>query len=246
MIITFMQTNQQLFKVQVINRHRLLTDGEGVTTLIGLAGCPLKCKYCINMDILGKQKYRPMSAQELLDKVMIDYCYFLTTGGGLMFGGGESLLHGEAILEFLKIRPMGMKVYMETSMNYESPVLDEVLEQVDYFLIDVKSLDDAIYEQYTGLSPVVMKKNLQRICEKGLQNKCRIRIPIIPGYKTEEQANQEAEIIRTMGFSDVEVFHYILRDYMHVEDLTSAGLVEKTEQQETPVEDEENYTLEEG
>lgn len=31
-----------------IRRHCLLTDGGGITTLIGFSGCPLRCKYCIN------------------------------------------------------------------------------------------------------------------------------------------------------------------------------------------------------
>ena len=31
-----------------INRHRLTTDGEGVTTLVAFHGCPLHCKYCLN------------------------------------------------------------------------------------------------------------------------------------------------------------------------------------------------------
>ena len=31
-----------------ISRHRLSTDGEGVTTLVAFHGCPLRCKYCLN------------------------------------------------------------------------------------------------------------------------------------------------------------------------------------------------------
>ena len=31
-----------------VNRHRLLIDGEGVTTLVAFHGCPLHCKYCLN------------------------------------------------------------------------------------------------------------------------------------------------------------------------------------------------------
>ena len=31
-----------------INRIRINTDGDGVTTLVCFYGCPLNCKYCIN------------------------------------------------------------------------------------------------------------------------------------------------------------------------------------------------------
>ena len=34
-----------------LNRHRMATDGEGVTTLVAGAGCPLHCKWCINKKV---------------------------------------------------------------------------------------------------------------------------------------------------------------------------------------------------
>ncbi|MBF1451819.1 4Fe-4S cluster-binding domain-containing protein, partial [Prevotella pallens] len=36
-----------------IDRHRLTTDGEGVTTLVAFHGCPLHCKYCLNPQCLS-------------------------------------------------------------------------------------------------------------------------------------------------------------------------------------------------
>ena len=35
-----------------ISRHRLATDGKGVTTLVAFHGCPLRCKYCLNPQSL--------------------------------------------------------------------------------------------------------------------------------------------------------------------------------------------------
>ncbi|MCB6973223.1 carboxypeptidase-like regulatory domain-containing protein [Butyricimonas sp. DFI.6.44] len=35
-------------KVIGIERHRLQTDGEGVSTLVAFHGCPLRCRYCLN------------------------------------------------------------------------------------------------------------------------------------------------------------------------------------------------------
>ena len=34
-------------------RHRLSTDGDGVTTLVAFHGCPLRCRYCLNPQSLG-------------------------------------------------------------------------------------------------------------------------------------------------------------------------------------------------
>ena len=33
--------------VAAISRHRLMTDGDGVTTLVVLHSCPLRCRWCL-------------------------------------------------------------------------------------------------------------------------------------------------------------------------------------------------------
>ena len=38
-----------------IRRLRMGSDGTGIRTLIGLYGCPLRCRYCLNGDIKSVQ-----------------------------------------------------------------------------------------------------------------------------------------------------------------------------------------------
>lgn len=203
-----------IFRVQVINRHRLLTDGEGVTTLVGLYACPLHCKYCINKDVLNKSKFMVMSPEQLWERVKIDYCYFLSTGGGLTFGGGESLIYSEPIIKFMDILPEGVLVNLETSLNYDTPFFDEIIKRVDSLIIDIKSLDDGIYQEYTGKSSKFMKENLKKILDSGYKDKCTLRVPVIPEFVDEQEAGKEKETLHSMGFPNVEVFPYIIRDYM--------------------------------
>ena len=104
--------------VFAIERHRLTTDGQGVTTLVGAYGCPLHCKYCINPhawnpETLKKCTY--MSAQELYDRVKVDNLYFLATNGGVTFGGGEALLHAAFLREFRKVCGEYWRLTVETS-----------------------------------------------------------------------------------------------------------------------------------
>lgn len=205
------------FKIQVINRHRLLTDGDGVTTLIGLLGCPLKCKYCLNMNVHATGHFREMTPKELLDEIMIDFCYFVSTGGGLTFGGAEPLLQIEPLLEFIDILPEFVNTNIESCLNVD---IDEktfatLATKVSSFIIDIKALDENLYKEYTGLSNNLTMANLERICKLKLQNKCKIRIPVIPDYKDRETAEEEAKIIKEMGFTNVEIFPYIIRDYMN-------------------------------
>ena len=63
-----------------VNRHRLLIDGEGVTTLVAFHGCPLHCKYCLNPQSLSDDFDFPLySCEQLYERVKVDELYFLAT-----------------------------------------------------------------------------------------------------------------------------------------------------------------------
>ena len=107
-----------------ICRHRLVTDGQGVTTLVAFHGCPLRCKYCLNAQCLRSDGvWRQLTVQEILDEVMVDDLYFQATNGGITFGGGEPLLRSDEIVDFCKRRPMEWRIYVETSLNVERGTL---------------------------------------------------------------------------------------------------------------------------
>ncbi len=86
-----------------VNRHRLTTDGEGVTTLVAFHGCPLHCQYCLNPQCLQADGvWRRLTPGELYSEVEIDDLYFMATGGGICFGGGEPLLRSDFIKAFAR------------------------------------------------------------------------------------------------------------------------------------------------
>lgn len=199
------------FKVLTINRHRFTIDGKGITTLVGLAGCPLNCLYCINKKTLSQGKIRECTAEQLLQVVMIDYCYFLATNGGITFGGGEPLLHSEAILKLFDILPQGIAINIETSLNHDDKCIPDVLNKVTELIIDIKSMNKEIYKQYTEKDNILILKWLNYIKDNNLQDKCTIRIPNIPNYTTKEDIEYSINIIKQMGFKNIDTFNYTIR-----------------------------------
>ena len=199
-------------KIQAVNRHRLTTDGNGVTTLVGLYGCPLKCKYCINAELLKNYSYLDVDIDELVNKIMLDYCYFVATGGGITLGGGEPLLQSKPIVTIRNKLPDDVRLNIETSLNVDSRKLLDVIGIIDEFIIDIKSMNPDIYKDYTGISIDNLLNNLNILVDNNLQHKCKIRIPNIPNYTSEDDTKQSISIIKEMGFNNIDHFNYIIKN----------------------------------
>ncbi len=207
-----MDAVQPIFTIQKINRHRMYIDGVGINTLVGLYGCPLKCKYCINKNMLATPRFKKITPKELVDKVLIDYCYFKATGGGVTFGGGESLLYSDAIRAFREVLPKDIPIKVETSLNVPSVHLTELLGVVDEYIIDIKTMNSKIYREYTGLNNQKVLENLALLCSHNMQEKCKIRIPNIPGFTTQSDIDEAVSVIKDMGFNKLDIFNYVIKE----------------------------------
>ena len=195
-----------------INRHRLTTDGDGVTTLVAFHGCPLHCKYCLNPQCLSPNGVlRTITPSELYSEVEIDDLYFMATGGGICFGGGEPLLHSKFIVEFAKIMNPEWNIVLETSLNVPLKQLEMVAPLVKEFVVDVKDMDEQTYRAYTTQGNTLVTSNLKWIAENGYAAKTLIRLPLIPYYNTEAAQEESRKQIESMGFHRFDKFEYIVK-----------------------------------
>lgn len=195
-----------------IERHRLTTDGEGVTTLVAFHGCPLHCRYCLNPQCLDRNWVcRVITPEELLSEVMIDDLYFTATGGGITFGGGEPLQRSGFISEFCRLKKAEWSIDIETSLNVSSSHLEQVLPFVRQLIVDVKDLNDGVYQAYTGQTNAQAVDNLRLLSSLSLQKKILIRLPLIPGYNDEERRQESKTILEGMGFNHFDEFTYIIK-----------------------------------
>ena len=194
-------------------RHRLTTDGQGVTTLVAFHGCPLRCKYCLNAQCLRADGvWRKMDAMDILNEVMVDDLYFKATNGGITFGGGEPLLRSDEIVSFCKLRPDEWRIYIETSLNVERSHLEAVAPYIHHYFIDVKDMNPDIYHRYTSIDNQRVIENLHWLAEYEALNKVTIRLPHIPHYNTPNDIAKSREQLEKMGFRDFDCFDYMIRN----------------------------------
>lgn len=207
--------NNITMPVVSLNRHRLKTDGVGVTTLVASYGCPLTCKYCINKrtwDPAMLSKCVHMTSEQLYDKLKIDDLYFIATGGGITFGGGESLLHAEFIAAFREVCGDKWQITVETSLNVPTEKLRTILPVANAFIVDIKDMNPEIYKAYTGRDNAGVIENLKILIQEKSPECIRVRVPAIRDYNTKEDMEASVQILKEMGFTDIEVFPYIIRE----------------------------------
>lgn len=201
-----------------ISRHRLLRDGKGVTTLAAFHGCPLDCKYCLNPSSKGKLEECDTlvwhTPQSLIEAMMVDNIYFLATGGGVCFGGGEPLLQTAFIRECREFCPKEWRITIETSLNVPTDNVMSVANIIDQWIIDVKDMNPEIYKAYTGKENNRVIENLRWLADNGYAERMVVRVPHIPNYNTPKDVEVSESELRKLGFYQFEYLEYVLPDQL--------------------------------
>ena len=191
----------------VISRNRIGTDGEGIRTLVSLSGCPLNCRYCINPHLKKEfPEEKRFTPQSLLERVRIDRHAFLATGGGITFSGGEPLMHSDFILEFCGIRDPRWSIAVETSLYVPEERIEALLDCVDTWIVDIKTVNPEKYAEYTGRPLDRALRNLFYL-DRALRSlpgkRLVVRLPEIPEYTDGDDVAEAEEFLRAQLGEDV-------------------------------------------
>lgn len=195
-----------------ISRHRIGIDGNGVTTLAAFHGCPLRCRYCLNPHSLeNEERCQLLTPEELYQRLAIDNLYFIATGGGVCFGGGEPLLRVEFIKEFRQLCGRDWKLTAETSLNVPPQNVEEAATVIDDFIVDIKDTNPATYRAYTGRDNAQAMANLEHMVKCVGESHIVVRIPLIPNHNTAADCDRSEAIIRQIGITKIDRFNYVVR-----------------------------------
>lgn len=194
--------------ILMIDRLRMGTDGDGITTLVGFYECPLHCKYCINNHCHSTNSNSIMTSIDLYNRVKIDQLYFRATGGGLTFGGGEPLLNAKFIEEVLNFGAKDWHTTIETSLNVPIEKWKCLVEYVDEYIVDVKDMNPSIYKLYTGSNNEIVINDLKEFQQCGFSDRVLLRLPLIHEYNDEDDILRSRHKLVEMGFSRFNEFKY--------------------------------------
>ncbi|MBD8058619.1 pyruvate formate lyase-activating protein [Cellulomonas sp. JH27-2] len=190
-------------------------DGPGTRLTVFLSGCPLRCLYCHNPDTMEMRRGTDVAADELLARIARYRGVFRATGGGLTISGGEPLMQPAFVRRLLRgAKAMGVHTTIDTSGYLGAHLSDEMLDDVDLVLLDVKSGDPATYRRVTGRDLQPTLDFGRRLAARGTE--IWVRFVLVPGL-TDDEANVDAvadHVATLSSVARVEVlpFHQMGRD----------------------------------
>lgn len=140
--------------------------------------CPAEAR-----EISGKQ----MTVGEVLEMVLSDKMFMDASGGGMTLSGGECLMHpdfSEALLR--AARQAGVHTAVESCCFASRETVDRVFRCADLGLLDVKHMDSAEHERFTGVPNSLIIENIRHIYHD-LKVPVTVRVPVVTGYNDSKE-----------------------------------------------------------
>ena len=129
-----------------------------------IAGCNLRCPYCVKGDLILWDDRKILSEKDIL-KHLYRVKGYLT---GVVIGGGEPTLHN-SLLQFLyKVKSVGYKVKIDTN-GTKPRRINKLMEErdVDYISLDVKAPFERYPEVVTSKVDLNAIKQSVRLLRRG-------------------------------------------------------------------------------
>jgi len=192
-------------------------DGPGLRFVVFLEGCPLRCVFCHNRDMLDLKDYMKMTPAQLL-KIVADYKPYFGKKGGVTISGGDPMFQPKFLLEFLKLcKKAGIHTTLDTSLFTTKEVIDSIFPYVDLFMVSLKHFDSDTHRCLTGVPNEKIIENINYLSKKIEQAKKAkkshpslwFRYMILPGY-TDTSSNLKAlvKFLHSVKFELIELLPY--------------------------------------
>jgi pyruvate formate lyase activating enzyme len=162
-------------------QHALSPDNADKPIRVDFARCD-GCGKCVPacipqaLAMMGWEE----TASRVADEVVRDKPFYTRSGGGITLSGGEPLAQASFSAEILRLCQMeGIHTAIQTCGYGPRADLEQMLPFIDLVIFDLKLVNSAQHEKWTGKSNQLLLENLAYLnaCKKEIV----LQIPLVPG-----------------------------------------------------------------
>jgi pyruvate formate lyase activating enzyme len=172
-------------------------------TAEGIVWDPAKCDLCRTcadhcaseaIELVG----RKVAVDEVMREIVKDIAFYDESGGGITLSGGEPLMQPDFLLQLLDAcAELDLHRTVDTTGYADSDLLLKVAQKTDLFLYDLKLMNDAKHQNFTGVSNERILNNLKLLAQNNAQ--IEVRVPIVPGVNSDfENIDRTAEFVSAL------------------------------------------------
>ncbi len=133
---------------------------------------------------------REWAMDDLMAEIEKERTIMEDSGGGVTLCGGEPLMHPDYALEILQeLGRRGFHRTVDTTLFASQETVAKVADACELLLVDLKLMDSAKHQHYTGVPNERILQNIRWLAEAGKD--FFIRIPLIDGVNADDE-NLEA------------------------------------------------------
>lgn len=169
-------------------QHFSVNDGDGIRTIVFMAGCPLRCAWCANPE--GQTRRNAMThwaeTEDVLAELRHQAIFFRQSGGGVTFSGGEATAQPDFLREMVDaLYDEGFSLAIETCGYFDYAQMAPTLRKMDTIFIDIKHIDPRQHHAFTGVDNALILQNIRCASDEGLP--LVVRIPTIVGVNADDE-----------------------------------------------------------
>ncbi|UJF23413.1 pyruvate formate lyase 1-activating protein [Shewanella sp. OMA3-2] len=176
-------------------------DGPGIRYIAFMQGCLMRCQYCHNRDTWDLEAGKDVTVNELMSQIITYRPFLEASGGGVTASGGEAILQAAFVAELFKAcKDKDIHTCLDTNgfVRKYDPVINELLDNTDLVLLDIKHMDDPTHILLTKVSNQRTLQFAQYLATRG--QKTWIRYVVVNGFTDDiESAIKLAEFIKPMS-----------------------------------------------
>ncbi|HWR43960.1 trans-4-hydroxy-L-proline dehydratase activase [Sporomusa sp.] len=146
------------------------------------------CEACIDACINNAREIAgdEYTISQLLNEIEKDRPFYEQSKGGVTFSGGEVMSQIDFAAELAQAcKDRGISVVIDTCGYAPFSSFEKIMDSVELFLYDIKLMDPALHQRYTGKDNGIILENLKKLAQSGAR--INLRVPLIEGINADDR-----------------------------------------------------------